>query len=335
MRHVTAVVLGALLLCFLVEATTRVALFGVRGLDLRRVPVTRGVVAQGIMKGSEHPGVGFVYRPNLDVFSKLARIRTNSQGLRDREYSLERPEPVFRVAVLGSSFTVATGVSIESTYHSLLEERLSARYAPVSYEFINFAVGLASPANQVAHLLHRALPYEPDLVLVGVTEAATPLYLEEWTDPKLGGNKQPNWMPHVIRINRRDEGPRSYFLRMVRGELNRPITYLPQPPRPTLYPGRDVVSRLAEVGRSAELPIVLVRLHYSPSPQHEVDFALAERAEAEGLYHLDTREAFAGTNPRDFWVSRLDRHPNERAHAIFADVIEEFLLRRGLLGVAE
>jgi hypothetical protein len=50
------------------------------------------------------------------------------------------------------------------------------------------------------------------------------------------------------------------------------------------------------------------------------------------MYYIDTRDGFRGTTPSDFWIHRLDRHPNARAHAIFADVIEEFLVRNDLIG---
>ena len=44
-----------------------------------------------------------------------------------------------------------------------------------------------------------------------------------------------------------------------------------------------------------------------------------------------TREAFAGTRPRDFWIYELDPHPNWRAHEIFAKVIGDFLRTSELL----
>ena len=50
-----------------------------------------------------------------------------------------------------------------------------------------------------------------------------------------------------------------------------------------------------------------------------------------GLPFLDTRDAFRGSRPNDYWVNALDPHPNDRAHAIFARVIGEFLREKQLI----
>ncbi len=53
--------------------------------------------------------------------------------------------------------------------------------------------------------------------------------------------------------------------------------------------------------------------------------------QAAGLHCLDTRHAFSGTEPREFWIYELDPHPDARAHAIFADVLARFLREKGLI----
>ena len=57
--------------------------------------------------------------------SSASRSRPTA-GLRDREYTLEKPPGVFRIAVLGSSIDMGWGVGTEDTYVSLLEDWLNA-----------------------------------------------------------------------------------------------------------------------------------------------------------------------------------------------------------------
>jgi hypothetical protein len=271
------------------------------------------------------------YLPDLDLFVNLVPFRTNSRGLRDREYPLQKPPDAFHVAVLGSSFTLPRGVRIEDAFHSLLEERLSARYAPTRYEFVNFACGAMSPPDILVKLRQRALAYEPDLAVVGVTAGVVPYYLLE------RGRRDPQhrWPPPAIqvRLEANRPGPRAYLLTYLSRAVSPPqLPPKPIEPPPTGPRPDDVVKELGELSRRTGIPIVLIRLLYQHKPPTAAEFRFASRVVAEGMHYVDTRAAFRGTKPGDFWIHGLDPHPNARAHAIFADVLEEYLERESLLG---
>lgn len=102
-------------------------------------------------------------------------------------------------------------------------------------------------------------------------------------------------------------------------------------PPPTGSNPNDVVAKFAAVGRRTGIPIVFVRLEYDPKFWTPVEDRFAARVVDEGMYYVNTLKAFEGTTPQDFWVHRLDQHPNAGAHAIFADVLDEFLKRNNLL----
>jgi hypothetical protein len=69
-------------------------------------------------------------------------VRVNSAGLRDREHSIDRPEGVYRIAVLGDSYAEAMQVDIKDTFWWLLQEKLTrCAYQPGKrVEVINFGV---------------------------------------------------------------------------------------------------------------------------------------------------------------------------------------------------
>jgi hypothetical protein len=93
-----------------------------------------------------------------------------------------------------------------------------------------------------------------------------------------------------------------------------------------------VVAKLGEISRVRGLPVVVVRLEYDSRPPSALERELEARVIQEGMLYLDTRAAFRGTPPQEFWIHELDPHPNQRAHVLFADVLEEFLRSRGLFG---
>ena len=88
---------------------------------------------------------------------------------------------------------------------------------------------------------------------------------------------------------------------------------------PAVPEPQQVVAKLGEISRELHLPLVVVRLEYDPGPPTALERALEARVLREGMLYLDTRSAFRGERPQDFWIHELDPHPNRRAHGIFAD----------------
>ncbi len=341
--RIAAVVAG---LFVLLELTARVYLFGIAGLVPAKMNSVHGLNQTGFTRQSGDARIGFELKPDLDGYFNLATFRTNSKGLRDREYALEKPSDTFRVAVMGSSFTLPAGVEIERAFHSLLEEQLSAEFAPRRYEFINFAVGMHGAEQILAMLELRALPYDPDLILICATRLSIPLLLK---NPKRSPGKIPvsplefeesypvfqSFLARLIelRIGKESEPGRHVGVleRLVMDAVQSTdstearAAFAPPPPVRT-----SALERLSQLRANTGIPIVLVWLEFE-NTRPAAKVSPEARLRRHGLYYLDTRDAFRDTRPSDYWVNALDPHPNDRAHAIFARAIGEFLHSRGLL----
>jgi hypothetical protein len=339
-------------LFFLLELNARVYLFGYAGLVPAKINSVRGLPQTGYTRPSAEPRIGFELKPNLDGYFKLVPFRTNSRGLRDREYELRKPPDTFRVAVVGSSFAMPAGVAIERAFHSLLEERFSREFAPTRYEFINFAVGMYNPEQVLATLELRALDYSPDLVLMTGTRNSMPWLVH---DPRSAAGREvrridPATLP---RFQRSYPILQSFALRLALARLGRTpspeyvgwlerlaITLAdraspPDRSAPTRdaapTPAGSVIERLARIGRERRIPIVLVLLEFEDRERLPIDALVEAEARAQGILYLDTRDAFRGTRASDFWIYELDPHPDWKAHEIFARVIATVLRSNGLI----
>src|SRR3989338_8376051 len=91
-------------------------------------------------------------------------IKFNSKGLRDYEYSYEKPKETERILVVGSSFTQAIQVPLDKTYENLLEKKFNENNKKI--EVINAAVGGYSTAQELFYFREEGLKYGPDLILV-------------------------------------------------------------------------------------------------------------------------------------------------------------------------
>jgi hypothetical protein len=100
------VVAVAIALLLLLEWSARLVIFGRAGLDPRRVGILRDLDPAELVRYETE--LVYEYKPNLDVFFKGVRFRTNSRGMRDKEYTLAKPPGAFRVAVLAERPIIAS-----------------------------------------------------------------------------------------------------------------------------------------------------------------------------------------------------------------------------------
>ena len=106
--------------------------------------------------------------PGFEGRFKGAPFRTNRWGMRDREYTREKPPGTFRIAVLGSSVTMGSGVGDGETFESLAERALNERGGFREFErveLLNFGMAGHSVLQEMRMLDAKALSFEPDMIL--------------------------------------------------------------------------------------------------------------------------------------------------------------------------
>ena len=95
-------------------------------------------------------------------------IKLNSDGLRDREFSINKPRDTIRIAVIGDSFTFGVGVNDTSRiYPKQLEYMLNNNSKKISFEVINFGMGALNALDIYYVLKKKVLKYNPDIIMYG------------------------------------------------------------------------------------------------------------------------------------------------------------------------
>ena len=97
-----------------------------------------------------------------------AYVEINSSGFRDREHTLEKPPDVFRIAVLGDSYTEAMQVQLDATFPAVLERELGACAARGSRraEVLSFGGSSYGTAQELLVLRRHVWRFAPDLVVL-------------------------------------------------------------------------------------------------------------------------------------------------------------------------
>ena len=100
-----------------------------------------------------------------------AYIRISSDGLRDQEHTIAKPQNTFRIAVVGDSYCEAFPVSLEEAFWAVMRKKLEEcdTLAGRKIEVINFGVSGYGTAQELLTVREKVLQYSPDLVLLAVT----------------------------------------------------------------------------------------------------------------------------------------------------------------------
>ncbi len=104
-------------------------------------------------------------RPGVSATIAGTEFSTSSLGLRDREYASPKPLAVFRVLMLGDSFTEGGGLTLEQTVAKRVESGLNGRGCG-AYEVVNAGVASYSPILEYLLFQRLAPVLQPDLVVV-------------------------------------------------------------------------------------------------------------------------------------------------------------------------
>jgi hypothetical protein len=112
------------------------------------------------------PGAEGWYRKEGEAY-----VRINSDGFRDQEHVITKPEGTFRIAVLGDSYCEAFPVSQEEAFWSVMGRKLQEcdAFQGKKIEVINFGVSGYGTAQELLTLREKVWKYSPDLVLLAVT----------------------------------------------------------------------------------------------------------------------------------------------------------------------
>ncbi len=281
--------------------------------------------AKALKRTSPNPDMGHEHVPNREAFLMGVPVKINSAGLRDREFSLDKPDGTYRILALGDSTTFGWGVLQDKTYAKVLEQRLNDNPPPGKprhFEVINSGVGNYNTAQEVAYFKERGRLYHPDMVILGffVNDAEeTPREETGWLarESCLYVFLNSAW-DGILRQSHRRPNYRDYYLGLY------------EEGKPGWTACRRAIRELtaACAAEHIDLRIALIPELHTLGADYEfqsVHEAVRGVAREGGVPAIDLLDGLAGQEPASLWVSPGDVHPNARAQELFAAQLYEML----------
>ena len=275
--------------------------------------------------------LSFAHAPNRSAFLMGVPVSINSEGMRDREFSLEKPPDVYRVMMLGDSTTFGWGVRQEDTAAKFLERKLNAALPPGFHrvEVINTGVGNYDTVQEVTYYETIGWKYHLDLVvLVFFINDPEPVPVE-----KKGFLIDRSYLI-AFATNRIDGVMRHAG---VRPDWKTYYASLYDDDRPGFQACKEALVSLANSSRSHDaklLVAILPELHQINGDSYPFRAAhqkIKDVMASENVSVLELIDGLKDRGPEEtLWVTALDDHPNAKANNLISDQLGQWILENTL-----
>lgn len=312
---------------------------------LAHVPVGTVQISRATVRRSDNPRLRFELRPG-GVARAEVEYRVNALGLRGPETTLEKPEGVRRVAVLGDSIAFGYWVRDEQGFARQLEGLLQAVGARGGrVEVLNFGVPGYNLEQEIETLRAKALAYSPDLVVVlfclndleGVFSYELGLVQDRSERRATLRGRAREWLVARSRLvswveyRLTELEARRHFVR-AKNPLEGPLYAEGLPEQRRALQGQLAVLRALLASRGIPGLLVVVPVlgeRFERYPHRELHRVLREAAEAESLAALDLLDCYSAYEFRDLRIDVV--HPSPLGHRVAAHAVRDALCARGWL----
>ena len=311
-----------------------------------------------IVQPSPFEGIVYELKPNLRGVFAGRSMATNSRGLRDAEYGVDKPSGAVRVVALGDSSLFGWGVSDEEVSLEVLERRLNGEGAGPPVEILNFATPGYNTAIEAEVFVRKALRYDPDVVLVNfnTNDYDVPAFMKL---PESAATLRRSYVFDFLYsryeawtgVPPRELPVFDFTTRTLSMEEADNLDQDPGLPDEYRYMVgtrgfERALDKLMTAARAADVDVVVfdVRPYPGLHPTYERNRfrdsqrELLERlSDEKGFHWLNTYPYYAdyltanpdAPFPRVFAVSDTDSHPSVLAHQINANALYDYLTEQG------
>jgi lysophospholipase L1-like esterase len=288
--------------------------------------------ASRIKQRQSNPKLPFLHGANRDGMFYGVEIKTNSFGFRDKEYPVARVAGRQRILMLGDSFGLGWGVSLDDTFSKHLERALNESGHPT--DVINLGIGNYNTAMEVELFREKGLQFAPDLVVLmqyvndaePTPQVVSPLKASILTRSYLFAVLFDRYIKLKPVIAKSEYDWKAYYSNL----------YRPTSPGFAEYDRalRALVSLCKERGITLLVATIPELRELKPYPFPEATESVRSVASAQGVAFLDLLTSLAPEDPSTLWVTPQDPHANAKANRIIAAALYQKILEGNLLQAA-
>jgi len=255
-----------------------------------------------------------IAKPNFSFEFKEKLYTTNSFGIRDREYPIEKESNTIRTALLGGSYVNGSGVADDEIFDEILEDKMNADSSDYHFEFWNFG----NPGFDLIQSIYDFEKREGTQLnfdnLIFISHGID-LYKNIKTLGAVYASGRPipyDFMKEIIQKSGIDKSMSQTAIMSAMDHYSEELVVLSLEYLYDLCIANDIQPIWAYWPTTSTHPYV-----------KDFPEGLAEIAEDIGFKIISLDGVYNNHPPRTLFVSPIDRHPNLLGHQLVADQLYE------------
>jgi hypothetical protein len=245
----------------------------------------------------------------------------NSEGVRDREFSIEKPNGTFRIISIGYSWVMGLDVQANETHPKVLERMLNNDSEKIKYEVLNFGVSGYDLSYATAMFVEKGLKYHPDMITLIILDS--PIRNEdgiiEFQNQQM--TQYVSQHPNATQIDMQafDDRMHDFYLNE---------TYKISADQRWEENARRPLEIIGNISVSLRIPIIIY--YYFP-PKSPFISKIQNISEIYGFYLIDMRDIRGSYSDTALSISPNDNHPNPFYDKLIAEYLYSFMHQKKLI----
>ncbi len=292
--------------------------------------VTIGIGSKGFIKKLQKNPYTLAYynttnllnrrmKPNLNIQGLDHNFLSNQFGIRDKAYSKNKKDSVYRMALLGGSYEMGSGVSNNQNFEYLTEERLNKNFPDSNFKSIeiwNFAAGGYYLIEHLELLNTEVFKYKPNAVIYFAHSDERNKMIKDITNIlKRNVPIKYKFLNDIITLS----GVKSY---MAENQIKQ-----------LLNPYIDCILQwsyfeMATICKKNNAKIIWVYLLTTEENVNENEYStILKFAKQAGYITLDLKNVYGNIPRNTIQISEINSHPNVLGHLLIANEFYYELLK--------
>jgi hypothetical protein len=238
-------------------------------------------------------------------------LSINRWGMRDQEYEKVPPLDTYRIALVGPSLVMGSGVADDQVFEAVLEARLNLENDGSffkRYEILNFGIPGHSALQELYALDSQAMEFQPNAFLFVSHQLEEEIIVRNLVGNILLGVELP--YPYLDELAARA----GVTAGMTQAEGERLLKPYGDELLDWTYRQTTALAR----GNGLQ-PFWILFPTFETEKSPEIIAELKTKAEAAGFIVIDLSHLYDNREPAELTVAEWDLHPNARGHQLLAD----------------